>query len=120
MRRPRFRIVLIGVAAVAVWLFVVPVVAGGLGVATRWPLHMPATVNFLNRDYTSPTGCLPRSKTPLKTRRGVQVGSVPEIISSGIPILETSGRSASDPAEVGIITHPDGNCYVIYSLEGGP
>lgn len=81
---------------------------------------MPGTVNFLNRDYITPTGCLPRSKTPLKNRREVQIGSVPEIVGSGIPILETSGLSKGGPVPVAIITHPDGNCYVIYALDGGP
>ena len=114
------RIALAGLAGVAVWVFVLPFAGSQLGFATRWPLRMPGTVNFQGRDYASPTGCLPRSKTPLKHRRGVQIGSVPEVLGSGVPILETSGRSVGDPAEVALITHPDGNCYVIYSLQGGP
>ncbi len=112
-------VVTIGVL-VGVWYLAVPKLASHFGWATSWPSTMPSVVNLNGRDYGSPTPCRAKDKTPISGHRGYEVGSMRVLVGSSLPILERSPRRRGDPAEVAVAVkrHPD--CFVIYSLEGGP
>jgi hypothetical protein len=105
---------------VGAWYAVAPPVASHFGWGTRWPHSFPTVVNFDGRQYGSPTRCLARFKTPLRGHRAYQIGTVPVVFGSGIPILADGPRHPGDPAEVGIIVERNPGCYVTYGLQGGP
>lgn len=106
-------------AAALVWFLAVPAIANHYGWATRWPLRMPGTIHFRGRAYGHPGGCVAKSHTPFVAHRAVRVGAVSVVIGADIPILE-SEPSRHGPADVALATQPSGNCYIVYSLEGGP
>ena len=82
---------------------------------------MPSVITFDGRQYDGPSGCVARAATPLgRHGRAHQIGSVPVVFGSAIPILARVPRRSTDPAEIGIITQPGASCYIVYSLEGGP
>lgn len=114
------RLVVVGVAVVAAWYLLVPSVAGHFGYATRWPSRMPSVLGFNGRDYHGPTGCLPRTKTPFGLHRPYRVGTMPVLLGDDAPIFTVHRWRSTDVAPVILRVKRSDDCYVVYSLEGGP
>jgi len=119
MRRA-LRTLIVGAVAVGVWYSVAPPVVGHFGIATSWPSTVPNVLKFDARDYDNPTRCLPRARTPFGPHQPYRVGSMHVLVGDDFPILVPHRWRPSDPAPVILTVRRSGDCYTVYSLEGGP
>jgi hypothetical protein len=120
VRRLALRVVVAGCIVLAVWAFAAPGIAAEFGWATAWPHNLPGSITFRGRDYATSSGCMPRSRSPLRGVRGARIGTLPVVFGPSLPILDRYPVYRRDPAPVILIVASGRSCYVIYDLQGGP
>lgn len=102
-----------------VWVLIVPAFATHVGWATAWPTELPGTFELRGHTYSADagTGCLQRGQTPLKAHRAKQIGSIPVVFGSGLPVLVRTGPPLP---ELTVTVQSSSTCYVVYGMHGGP
>lgn len=108
------------IVLVLLWVAVAPRVAGHFGWGTAWPRSIPTALSFRGREYLDESSCVRRARTTLDGVRGFRIGSLPVVFGSALPILARSPVPQGGPAATVIVVEARADCYVAYSLQGGP